>query len=252
MVRFAFAALFTGALWVSVSSCGSDNDVSGPDDRPLPSQLAAPGGEPRGLAWDGTHLWVVTGPEEGPIISRLDPRTGSVQRSFTAPGSRHRDLAWDGEALWYSAHSARRIYRLDPSDGSVLVAFDSPGDQPRGLAWDGTNLWHSDASGPERTIYRLSPDDGEVLESFPSPVTLPVGLDWDGSHLWTSQLSGGGALVRFDREGNALRTIGSPAAAIVGLAFDPAGPWLWGSDAEEPIIHRIEMEAEEEEEDPEG
>jgi hypothetical protein len=209
-----------------------------------PFSLVAPDIKPRGLAWDGTHLWVVAGPDDfvKPTIYRLDPRDGSVLQSFTAPAAGHRDLAWDGENLWYSAHGTRSIYKLNPSDGSVLLSFRSPrgnDGQPRGLAWDGTHLWHTDAGGPNRLVFRLSAEDGEVLESFASPVTLPVALEWDGTHLWTSQVSAPTDLVRFDRDGNIVSRMASPGEATVGLAYDAAGSWMWASDfstAEDEIV----------------
>jgi 5-hydroxyisourate hydrolase-like protein (transthyretin family) len=54
-----------------------------------PFSLEAPEASPRGLAWDGTHLWVVAGPDDfvKPTIYRLDPRDGSVLQSFTAPAA---------------------------------------------------------------------------------------------------------------------------------------------------------------------
>jgi DNA-binding beta-propeller fold protein YncE len=214
-------------------------------------RFLAPQGLPRGLAWDGSSLWVVAGINvEQPVIYELDPADGSVLSSFNAPGTGHRDLAWDGEALWYSAHGTRTIYRLN-RNGTVLRQFTAAGGaegQPRGLAWDGTNLWHADAAGPERTIFRLSPVDGEVLEQFTSPVTLPVALEWDGSHLWVSQISEPGDLVRFDTSGNVVQTLPSPGGAESGLAWDGDHGYLWVADyspqtsgEEEVLIRRIRV-----------
>jgi 5-hydroxyisourate hydrolase-like protein (transthyretin family) len=219
-----------------------------------PFSLEAPEASPRGLAWDGTHLWVAVGDDDqAPRIYQIDPADGSVENSFDAPAAQHRGLTWDGENLWYSAHGTRTIYKLDPSDGTVLDQFLSPrgnDSQPRGLAWDGETLWHADAGDPNdegRMIFQLSPEDGEVLESFTSPVTLPVGLEWDGSHLWVSQIGGTPDLVRFDTEGNIVSSVPSPeGATIVGLALDEDGPWMWASENGEDeagiLIHRITVD----------
>jgi hypothetical protein len=216
-----------------------------------PLSFLAPDGRPRGLAWDGTHLWVVAGLDSSdPIIYQLDPTDGSVLNSFRAPGTGHRDLTWDGEALWYSGHGPRTIFRLDPADGTILNEFESPrgpDSQPRGLAWDGEHLWHSDAAGPERLMFRLDPETGEVLDVFPSPVTLPVALEWDGEHLWTSQLTSSGDIVRFDVLGNVIDTMASPAEATAGLAYDAEGGFMWMSDYAEDeetvLIRRVRIQS---------
>jgi streptogramin lyase len=235
-----------GRADITVTAAGEDGvievfaAVEGLDPVPftltIEYRFLAPEGFPRGLAWDGSSLWVVAGTNpELPVIYELDPADGSVRSSFAAPGPGHRDLAWDGEALWYSAHGTRSIYRLDPADGSVLSQFGAPvgGEgHPRGLAWDGTHLWHADASSPERRIFRLSPEDGEVLEEFTSPVTLPMALEWDGSHLWVSQLSEPrpSRVVRFDTSGDVVQTIPSPRDLTGGVAWDADGGFLWVSD----------------------
>jgi streptogramin lyase len=244
------AAREDGEFEVSAAVVGLD---AVPFTLAIEYRFLAPQGLPRGLAWDGSSLWVVAGLDvEYPVIYELDPANGSVRSSFAAPGASHRDLAWDGEALWYSAHGTRTIYRLDPSNGSILQQFAAPGGaggQPRGLAWDGTNLWHADGAGPERRIFRLSPAAGEVLEQFASPVTLPVALEWDGSHLWVSQISEPSDLVRFDTSGRVIRAIPSPGGAESGLAWDAANGYLWAADyspqtsgVEEVFIRRIRVE----------
>jgi streptogramin lyase len=251
--RASTTAMAAGEDGVIAVAAAVDGLTAVPFTLTVEYRFLAPQGLPRGLAWDGSSLWVVAGINtEQPVIYELDPADGSVRSSFAAPAAGHRDLAWDGEALWYSAHGTRTIYRLDPSDGSVLRQFAAPGGaegQPRGLAWDGTDLWHADAAGPERRIFRLSPVDGEVLAQFTSPVTLPVALAWDGSRFLVSQLSEVTHLVRFDTSGNVVQTIPSPGDATTGLAWDADSRKLWVSDyspeidgSEEVFIRRISVE----------
>jgi glutamine cyclotransferase len=198
-------------------------------------RIPVPADDPRGIAWDGTYLWVVTGPDtnETPVIFQIDPADGAVQQSFEAPGHRPRGLTWDGEALWYSAQGTRTIYRLDPNNnGNVLLSFPSPGTRPRGLDWDGAHLWHNDAGAGDPRVYRIDPATGHVLQSLESPVTDPLGLAWDGTHLWTAQFEGDRAIVRFDPTTAAkVDSIPNPRKLPIGLTYGPDGPWLWIVDA---------------------
>jgi hypothetical protein len=215
---------------------------------PAPFTIPAPASTPRGVAWDGTYLWIVAGSDSTPEIYQIDPADGAVQQSFPAPAGAHRGLVWDGSHLWYSSHATARIYRLDPSDnGNVVLEFDSPGTLPRGIAWDGTHLWHNDVGGrwPNNTptVYRLDATNGDVLGSIPSPVTDPLGLVWDGTHLWTAQYRNDRDIVRFDPEsGAAVGAIANPGDLPLGLSVDPTGPWLWVSDMNQAVIYKLSLD----------
>lgn len=197
-----------------------------------------------GITFDGTSLWAVGGPDGSPVIYQLDATDGSILQSFSAPAANHRGLTFDGTNLWYASDATETIYRLNPSTGAVLSFFASPGAEPRGLAWDGATLWHNDSEGAGGTVYQLNPSDGSVLDQFTSPVNDPLGLTWDGTHLWTAQLNATVAnrtLVRFDNTGAFVSELPNPGTIQLGLAFDPAGPWLWSADPGDGVIHRIKL-----------
>ncbi|KXA90189.1 hypothetical protein AKJ61_01210 [candidate division MSBL1 archaeon SCGC-AAA259B11] len=101
----------------------------------------SPARTPKGLAWDGTHLWHADYYTGEIYELKTD---GSWVSSFVPPGEKPGGLAWDGTHLWVGDFETDKIYELD-TEGNVLKAINSPGSspgtRPEGLAWDGTHLW---------------------------------------------------------------------------------------------------------------
>jgi hypothetical protein len=64
----------------------------------------APGSTPRGLAWDGEHLWHAD--EQFHRLFKLDAHTLHVLESFPIAGE-PRGLEWDGHALWLTDNRDR-------------------------------------------------------------------------------------------------------------------------------------------------
>jgi outer membrane protein assembly factor BamB len=131
------------------------------------SSFASPDSSPRGLAWDGTNLWLAGNSTDK--IYKLNPSTGEVISSFASPDSLPQGLAWDGTNLWLAGDSTDKIYKLNPSTGEVISSFASPDSSPRGLAWDGTNLWL--AGDNNVRIYKLEQALYGARTLLPSPIT---------------------------------------------------------------------------------
>lgn len=196
----------------------------------------APGAEPRGLAWSGSHLWCADVSGEGTLY-KINPNNGSVVASIPSPGLYPLGLAWDGRYLWNVDPVEGKILQIDPSSGRVVndEGIDIPSPDPTGLAWGGGHLWIAD--GETLRIYELDPDSGEVLNSFPTPGELPKGLAWDGSHLWLVDMVEG--IYRIDpRNGNTVDFYELlPGGRAEDLAWD--GRHLWLVDSEQGKIYKI-------------
>lgn len=234
------AGIVPGDITVEATVEGLDPVSAGLTVEDAPFSIPAPDNV-RGVVFDGTWLWAAGGPDASPVIFQLDPTDGSVESSFNAPAPDHRDLTWDGTNLWYSSNGGN-IYQLNPANGVVLSTIPSPGDQPRGLAWVGTSLWHTARTGGAATIYRLFPENGAVLAEFPSPLDDPLGFTSDGVNFWTTFVAAdpaGRTLNQLDATGGFITSLPNPGTFPIGLAYDPAGPFLWTADPVDETIYRV-------------
>lgn len=137
----------------------------------------------RGMAWDGTYLWVSDWSTTVGRIYKLNPNDGAVIDSFLVPyGEVSEGIAWANGFLWVSGDT--RIYKVNPIDGSVVDFIDSPEWDPRGLTWDGQYLWVGfQDSG---MVYQLNVNNGDIVQSFLSPAITQQGLAFDGQYLWVA------------------------------------------------------------------
>jgi len=127
------------------------------------SLLNAPDDDTKGLAWDGTYMWVCEGNHASSVIFRMDLTNENCLDYIT-------DL---GEA---------------PQGIECIDYLFSPGPNPQGLAFDGTYLWNLDQT--DHVIYRIDPSTKTVLGSIPTPTDDPedfyTGLAWDGEDFWVA------------------------------------------------------------------
>jgi len=110
-----------------------------------------------GLTWDGKHLWCGTVDGWSSKMNELDPKDGSVKRSFFTKGY-PRALATDGTFIWNATDNGGKrlgiVYKYKLADGLYVSQFDTPGYYPTGLVYDGQCLWCVDRE--TKTIYKLA------------------------------------------------------------------------------------------------
>lgn len=208
-------------------------------------ELAAPGLDPRGLAWDGQYLWVADGFEG--TISQVDPGTGKVLKAYEAPTASAdalpmpEGLAWDGTNLWMISSDEAKVLKLRPSDGKVLAAVSSPSEDATGLAWDGSALWVSDPRASK--LYRIDAKDGRVLKTLEVAEIFPTGLAWDGQSLWLGDELDG-KLYQFDvAGGKPTRAAKAPDGTLAGLTWDGQALWIAfaSDDGDSGKLYRVEV-----------
>jgi PKD repeat protein len=223
--------------------------------------LATPGGDPIGLAYDGSSFWVSDSTSKR--IYKIRPSDGQVLASFDAPGGSAPILdakvdaknivpspavgtpagvAWNGGALWVACTSDGKIYEVNPNvpttdPGHVLAVLDSAAFTPFGLAFGGGALWVSDLGAG--LIFKVDPLTGNILGSILAPGVVPMslepkgivavaptGLAWASGSLW---VSAGITLYRVDpATGATLASTPASGPTPAGLAFD--GVYLWVAD----------------------
>jgi DNA-binding beta-propeller fold protein YncE len=93
------------------------------------------GSYPRGLAFDGSSVWVTN--EIHNTVTKLRARDGAIIGTF-AVGVRPIEAAFDGANLWVVCGNS--VTKLRASDGARLGTFTA-GVGPHGAAFDGANIW---------------------------------------------------------------------------------------------------------------
>lgn len=204
------------------------------------STLLHPGtGNPRGLAWDGTYLFVVDNVSPTSKIYRINRYTDEVITSFNAPGnsySYNEGLCYDGTYLWVTGYDSGkspyyRVYKISAVDGTPVLDWGAPNSRRAyGLAWDGANIWCADSGGAYQ-LNKCNPANGNILTSITPPYNTSAysGLAWDGAYLWGvsggggSRYYGGATVCQIDPAGGALLKEFLTATGGDGSNF--AYPW---------------------------
>ena len=118
---------------------------------------------PKGMATDGTNLYLVVDGIPKDRILVLGTGSGQLIDSYEAPGDNTNGLAWHNGLLyavtneWHPQHGnlPARIHAINPGTGQVMQEFDllAPWgplfDQINGLASDGTYLYAGRGDNPE-------------------------------------------------------------------------------------------------------
>ena len=124
--------------WVSVIGDGTVvriDPASGEVD--ITVRLEPGGSEPEGLAWDGTHLWVVD--QAGGRVLELDP-DGSVVDSF-ATDDEPRLVAAGDSGVWVANYGGTSVTRV--AGGRVRTVHLSSCVGPQGIAEVAGRVWVS-------------------------------------------------------------------------------------------------------------
>jgi hypothetical protein len=195
----------------------------------------APGPCPKGLAYDGSRLWVADAITDR--IYAIDPETGKVLTSFESPGYEPEGLAWDGTGLWCSDSAEKLLYRLDVDTGAAVKVVESCTANPRDLAWDGRFLWVADHK--DDVLMRVSPVDGAAVKFFATPAEEVTGVTFDGRYLWVADRVEDRIYLVDPNDGLCVSSLRSYGPVPYGLAWGDGV--LWNVDYENRQIYKIKV-----------
>lgn len=156
-------------------------------ESPPQMEIWSPGPQPEGIAWDGTHLWVIDGQQR--MLYKLDPFEGKPIQELEVAVEKPRSLAWDGANFWVVDEAEGLILRIDPETGEQVKSIPAPPVEVEGpwsysgLTWDGEKLWLAVSAAWCSSVKCIDPESGEIVCSL-FPMCDPRGLASDGNYLW--------------------------------------------------------------------
>ncbi len=212
------------AVWVSYIQDGTIH-TSKPSG-PLPNNDFDVGLNPRGMAFDGTNLWVAVAAG----VAKVRPTDGMVLETIAVTYEPPLNVVFDGSNVW--AVTGSRLYRVVGSPlprGYVeLPAIGS--ETTRGLIFDGINIWTT--NGGDNSVTRINASDPEMPQKYTVGVG-PIGLAFDGTNIWVANSGGrdkdgayqGTTVTVLSRNGQVVATKTVPQAPV-SVAFDGMSIWV--------------------------
>ena len=176
--------------------------------------LEIPASDPKGLAWDGNHLWVSDGAANK--IHKLDVETGQPVLTIPFDGE-IAGTAWDGSHLWQVDNRTKTVSQIDPENGSIAMALAcDPGEGVLGgLCFDGNDLWLAVTGAGQ--LRRIRTKDGAIVKIHPAPTNI-VGIGYDRRRMWYTEHDDHKVRLLDPATGTELMSY-SITEAPVGIAF---------------------------------
>ena len=172
---------------------------------------------PESVAYDGTNIWVTNIGSN--TVSKIDPSTGATINSFPT-GTSPQGIAFDGTNIWVTNNGSNTVSKIDPSTGTRT---DHPvGASPWGIAFDGTNIWVANSNS--NSVSKIDPTTGITINAFPTGLG-PIGVAYDGTNIWVTN-SFGNSVSKIDPATGAKTDYGTNNLFPVGVAYDGTNIWV--------------------------
>jgi hypothetical protein len=185
------------------------------------------GGEPEGIAFDGSRIWTADGgqPDPGSVsIITLNPvAVNIVTTGFTSLAG----IIYDGQNMWVTDASTNKLYKLD-SSGAILSTTDV-GVFPHFPAFDGTNIWVPNFNSNTVTVVRATGGlAGTVLAILSGNGLLsPYQVAFDGERILATNFNGDSVSLWKAADFTPLGTLSTgPSTRPFGACSDGLNFWI--------------------------
>ena len=220
----AYDGCFVWVTYVKTSGLGSDSVAK--YNLATGTQVAnyTPTGlsTPKGLAYDGTNMWVVN--SIGATVIKINPsglNTGTI-----AVGAGPLDIINTGDTMWVCNNTASTISIIEIST-SIVTTYSSGGTGPIKSCYDTSNIWVINATN--RAIVKMSPSG--VIGTTIIASNTPTDIVFDGTSVWVACTN---SLLQINVASEAITTVAS--ANPSRLIFD--GLFIWVINADGTIIKK--------------
>ncbi|MCE9586471.1 hypothetical protein K8R04_04105 [Candidatus Uhrbacteria bacterium] len=190
------------------------------------------GTSPRGVVFDGSHIWVTDYVNGTNNLFKVDPLTNTVVATTTVgAGSGGADgMAFDGKYIWVANGfgSDNNVSKVNPVTNRVEAVVALGGDflYAQSVAFDGTYIWVTETGTfPSSSVVRkVDPVTNSLVASVPVGVN-PYGIAFDGKYLWVAN-STDGTLSKIDPVANTVVATTTVGGQPIGVVFDGTSIWV--------------------------
>jgi hypothetical protein len=137
------------------------------------------GGEPFGIAFDGTNIWTANLTGSVSIISPATYAVTTVTTGFKSVIG----AVYDGAHMWVTDYGAGTLLKLD-SSGTILQTV-AVGNQPEWPVFDGANIWVPNNADNSITVVQASSGTvvATILQNGTNLLNAPQEISFDGERI---------------------------------------------------------------------
>jgi streptogramin lyase len=209
-----YALAVDGSLWVGCRAGATLRRVD-PATGEARAILRVSGASPYAVAAGFGAVWSA---ERGPVVGRIDLRTGRATQAFTGTGFSY---VWTAAgSVWAHDDDARRLIRYDPIARRIVAQLPT-GDGASALVEQGGLIWivnHRDG-----TLERIDPASNSITPLSKLPGDAPERMVFAAGSLWVT--GRGTDLLRVDPATGAVQATIEIGAG--GIDVRAAGGSIW-------------------------
>ena len=179
------------------------------------------GENPLGIAFDGTHIWVIYSGNY--TVNKIDVSTNTIVGNASV-GSSSSGITFDGMHIWVTSADNKTVSKIDVSSNET-VATISVGKKPSGIAFDGTHIWVANSS--DDNVSKIDISKNEIVATV-SVGDYPIAIAFDGTHIWVTNYNSKNA-SKIDISKNEIVATVSVESHPLSIAFD--GIHIWVTDS---------------------
>lgn len=173
---------------------------------------------PIGIAFDGANMWVMNGGSSN--LTKLRASDGANLGTIASVSGF--DVVFDGANIWVASFNGGMVGKYRTSDGSNL-GFFAAGNFPRGLVFDGANIWVSNQN--DAIVRKLRASDGAIVGGLIPTGTGPSAIAFDGANVWVVNGTSNNVTKLRASDGANQGTF-SVGTSPRGIAFDGTNVWI--------------------------
>jgi hypothetical protein len=191
------------------------------------------GGDPRGVEFDGTDLWVASA--FAGTVTRIRASDGKLIETWTGASQPYGIVAAMGKIFVTGQTNPGHLYMIDPAQpaGPLTTLTSSLGSTTAGIAFDGSRIWTANGGGSV-SIVSLNPTTVTTVTTGFSGL---LGILYDGTNIWVTDFNAGN-LLKLNADGSIAQTIAIGASPRFPV-FDGINIWVPAGPADSVVVVRV-------------